>query len=35
MGNLKKLRIIQWNCRGLINKKGNLERILHNYDAIW
>ena len=34
MGNLKKLRIIQWNCRGLINKKGNLERILHNYDVV-
>ena len=34
MGKLKKLRIIQWNCRGIINKKGNLERILHNYDVV-
>ena len=34
MGRLKKLRIIQWNCRGIINKKGNLERILHNYDIV-
>ena len=34
MGNLNKIRILQWNCRGINNKKGNFERIIHNYDII-